>query len=165
MGNPVPSHTPDIFAWSDLRVAFLSSILVRDLPKSPKDMLVVEFTDLEIGGAAERYRTSVTKYLPKPLRILYRGGRARAVNWFTSGNAAINEIEGQSHERSDLCHRRCSSTPAGNSRFRIARRREDSEIASRSLTAAGIITIWNLMAARSDVHRAPYGIAPRKTGA
>jgi hypothetical protein len=68
-------------------------------------MFVVEFTDLEIGSAAERYRTSVAKYLPKPLRTLYRGGRARAVNRFTSRNAAISEIEGQSHERSDLCHR------------------------------------------------------------
>jgi hypothetical protein len=80
----------------------VSSVLVRDLPKSAKDMLVVEFTDLEIGGAAERYRTSVTKYLPKPLRTLYRSGRARAV---TSRDATISEIEGQSHERNDLCHR------------------------------------------------------------
>ena len=72
----------------------LSSVLVRDLPKSAKDMLVVEFTDLEIGRAAERYRTSVTKYLPKPLRTLYRGGRARAVNGFTSRDATISEIEG-----------------------------------------------------------------------
>jgi hypothetical protein len=83
----------------------LSSVLVRDLPKSAKDMLVVEFTDLEIGSAAESYRTSVTKYLPKPLRTLYRGGRARAVNGFTSRDATISEIEGQSHERNDLCHR------------------------------------------------------------
>jgi hypothetical protein len=83
----------------------LSSVLVRDLPKSAKDMLVVEFTDLKIGGAAERYRTSVTKYLPKPLRTLYRSGRARAVNGLTSRDATISEIEGQSHERNDLCHR------------------------------------------------------------
>jgi hypothetical protein len=48
-------HTPDILARSDWRLAFLSSVLVRDLPKSAKDMLVVEFTDLEIGSAAERY--------------------------------------------------------------------------------------------------------------
>jgi hypothetical protein len=32
-----------------------SSVLVRDLPKSAKDMLVVEFSDLEIGSAAVRY--------------------------------------------------------------------------------------------------------------
>jgi hypothetical protein len=96
---------PDIFAQSDSQVAFLSSVLIRHLPKSAKDMLVVEFTDLEIGSAAERYGASVAKYLPKPLRTLYRGGRAGAVNGFTSRNAAVNEIEGQSHERSDLCHR------------------------------------------------------------
>jgi hypothetical protein len=47
----------------------------------------------------------VAKYLPKPLRTVYRGGRAGAVNAFTSRNAAVIEIEGQSHERSDLCHR------------------------------------------------------------
>jgi len=55
----------------------VSSILVCHLPKSAKQMLVVEFADLEIGSAAERYRPSVAKYLPKPLRALYRGGRAR----------------------------------------------------------------------------------------
>jgi len=48
-------HTPDILTRSDWRLAFLSLVLVRDLPKSAKDMLVVEFTDLEIGSAAERY--------------------------------------------------------------------------------------------------------------
>jgi len=75
-------------------------------------MLVVEFADLEIGSAAERYRPSMAKYLPKPLRALYRGGRARAVNGFTSSNAAINEIERQCHERNDFGHRfpRCLRT-------------------------------------------------------
>jgi hypothetical protein len=75
-------------------------------------MLVVEFADLEIGSAAERYRTSMAKYLPKPFRAVYRGGGARAVNGFASSNAAINEIERQCHERSDFCHRltRCLRT-------------------------------------------------------
>jgi hypothetical protein len=67
-------------------------------------MFVVESPELEIGSAAERYRTSMAKYLPKPLRTLYRSGRARAVSGFTSSNAAINEIEGQSHERSNFRH-------------------------------------------------------------
>jgi hypothetical protein len=62
-------------------------------------MPIVELTDLEIGRAAERYRTGMAKYLPKPLRTLYRGGRARAVNGFTSSNAAIIEIKRQCHER------------------------------------------------------------------
>ena len=67
-------------------------------------MFVVESPDLEIGSAAERYRTSMAKYLPKPLRTLYRGGGALAANRFTGSNAAINEIEGQSHERSNFRH-------------------------------------------------------------
>ena len=73
---------------------YLSSVLVRDLPESAKHMLVVKFTDLEIGSVAERYGTSVAKYLPKPSRTLYRSGRARAVNGFTSRDATISEIEG-----------------------------------------------------------------------
>jgi hypothetical protein len=76
-------------------------------------MLVVEFADLEIGSAAERYRPSMAKYLPKSLRTLYRGGRARAVNGFTSSNAAINEIERQCHEKSDFGHT-LSRKPVGN---------------------------------------------------
>ena len=82
-----------------------SSILVCHLPKSAKQMPIVEFADLEIGSAAERYRASMAKYLPKPLRTLYRGGRARAVNRFTSSNAAtIIEIKRQCHEKSDFGH-------------------------------------------------------------
>jgi hypothetical protein len=104
MGNPVPSHA-GYFCSVGLQVALLSSVLVRDLAKSAKHMLVVKFTDLEIGSAAERYGTSVAKYLPKPSRTLYRSGRARAVNGFASRDATISEIEGQSHERNDLCHR------------------------------------------------------------
>jgi hypothetical protein len=82
-----------------------SSILVCHLPKSAKQMLIVEFADLKIGSAAERYRTSMAKYFPKPLRTLYRGGRARAVNRLTSSNAAaIIEIKRQCHEKSDFGH-------------------------------------------------------------
>ena len=36
-------------------------------------MLIVKLANPEIGSAAERYRTSMAKYLPKPLRTLYRG--------------------------------------------------------------------------------------------
>ena len=101
-----PSHAA--IAWSvAISSAILrgSSILVCHLPKSAKQMLVVEFADLEIGSAAERYRASMAKYLPKPLRTLYRGGRARAVNRFTSSNAAaIIEIKRQCHEKSDFGH-------------------------------------------------------------
>lgn len=68
-------------------------------------MLIVKFANLEIGSAAERYRTSMAKYLPKPLRTLYRGGRAWADNGVTSSNtAAVSEIKRQCHEKSDFGH-------------------------------------------------------------
>ena len=44
----------------------MSSELVCDLPKSAKHMLVVEFSDLEIGRADERYSASMAEYLPSP---------------------------------------------------------------------------------------------------
>ena len=75
------------------------------LPKSAKDVRIVEFAYLEIASAAERYRPSMAKYLPKRLRTLYRSGRTRAINGFASSNSAINEIEGQCPERGDFCHR------------------------------------------------------------
>ena len=64
------------------------------MPKSAKQMLIVEFAELEIGSAAERYSTSMAKDLPKPLRTLYRGGRAWTINRVTSSNAAaVSEIK------------------------------------------------------------------------
>jgi hypothetical protein len=89
----VPAATPQV-----------SPVLVGDLPKSAKHMLIVEFADLEIGRADERYSARMAKYPPKPLRTFYCGGRARAFDRFTSGNAAISEIEGQCHEKSDFRH-------------------------------------------------------------
>jgi hypothetical protein len=83
----------------------VSSVLVCDLPKSAKHMLIVEFADLEIGRADERYSASMAEYPPKPLRTFYCGRGARAFNRFTSGNTAIDEIERQCHEKADFCHR------------------------------------------------------------
>jgi hypothetical protein len=76
----------------------VSPVLGCDLPKSAKHMLIVEFADLEIGRADERYSASMAKYPPKPLRTFYCGGGAYAFNRLTGGNAAINKIEGQCHE-------------------------------------------------------------------
>jgi predicted DNA-binding transcriptional regulator len=81
------------------------SILVWHLPKSAKHVRIVEFAHVEIASAAERYRTSMAKYLPKRLRTLYRSGWAGAIYGFTRSDSAINEIEGQCHERYDFCHR------------------------------------------------------------
>jgi hypothetical protein len=83
----------------------VSLVLVCDLAKSAKHMLIVEFADLEIGRADERYSASMAEYPPKPLSTFYCGRGACAFNRFTSGNAAINEIERQCHEKSDFCHR------------------------------------------------------------
>jgi hypothetical protein len=88
-------------------------------------MLIVKFANLEIGSAAERYRTSMAKYLPKPLRTLYRGGRAWAVNGVTSSNAAaVSEIKRQCHEKSDCGHTLalCKFTFAHSGRHRLNRR-------------------------------------------
>jgi hypothetical protein len=68
-------------------------------------MLIVEFADLKIGRADERYSASMAEYPPKPLRPLYCGRGAGAFNRLTSGNAAINEIERQCHEKRDFSHR------------------------------------------------------------
>jgi hypothetical protein len=68
-------------------------------------MLIVEFADLEIGRANERYSASMAEYSPKPLRTFYCGGGTRAFDRFTSSDAAIDEIERQCHEKSDFCHR------------------------------------------------------------
>jgi len=52
-----------------------------------------------------------------------------------------------------------------NLAFRNPRKARISETVSPSLTAAGIITIRNLMAERPDVHRAPHEIGAREIGA
>ena len=85
-------------------------------------MLIVKFANLEIGSAAVRYRTSMAKYLPKPLRTFYRGGRAWAVNGVTSSNAAaVSEIKRQCHEKSDFGHTlalyKFTSAHSGRHRF------------------------------------------------
>jgi hypothetical protein len=68
-------------------------------------MFIVEFADLEIGSAAQRYRTSMAKYLPKPSRTLYCGGRTWASNRFTSDDGVIDVIERHDHEMSNLGHK------------------------------------------------------------
>jgi hypothetical protein len=71
-------------------------------------MLGAEFASLKIASAAECYRTCVAKSFPKPLRTLYRGGRTRASNRFTSDDAAIDVIERHDHELDNLGHGKSS---------------------------------------------------------
>src|ERR1700688_3160018 len=81
-----------------------SSIVGRNLAKSPKDLLGVEFPSLRIAGAAECNRTRMAKCFPKPLRALYRGGRTWASNRFTSDEAVIDVIKWHDHEIGNLGH-------------------------------------------------------------
>ena len=82
-----------------------ASIFVRHLAKSPKDLLGVEFANLEIAGAAERDRACMAKGFPEPLRALDRGGRRWASDGFTRDDAATVVIEGHDFELSNLDHR------------------------------------------------------------
>jgi hypothetical protein len=74
-------------------------------------MPVVEFTLLEIAGAAERNSAGMTKQLPLPLRRLYRDRGVSAVNAFAGNKDAVDEVKSQGHEVSDFGHRcpLCSS--------------------------------------------------------
>jgi hypothetical protein len=85
--------------------AHASSVFVSELPKPAERMPVVEFADPEIGSADERYGAGMAKYLPERLRARYCRGGALAFNRFTGGNDAIDKIERQRHETSNLCHR------------------------------------------------------------
>jgi hypothetical protein len=68
-------------------------------------MPVVEFTLLEIAGAAERNSAGMTKQLPLPLRRLYRDRGVSAVNAFAGNKDAVDEVKSQGHEVSDFGHR------------------------------------------------------------
>jgi hypothetical protein len=75
------------------------------LSKSPKNLPGVEFANLKIAGPGECYRTCMAKSLPQPLRTLYRGGRARALDRFTSDNGVIDVIERHDYEIGNLGHK------------------------------------------------------------
>ena len=85
-------------------VIVFSQVLLRNLAKPAQHMPVVEFTLLEIAGAAERNGTGMSQDLPQPLRRLYRDRRTCAVNGFTGDKAAIAEVKSQCHEMSDFGH-------------------------------------------------------------
>jgi hypothetical protein len=85
-------------------VIVFSQVLLRNLAKPAQHMPVVEFTLLEIAGAAERNGAGMTKQLPLPLRRLYRDRGVSAVNAFAGNKDAVDEVESQGHEVSDFSH-------------------------------------------------------------
>jgi len=107
---------PGFVAWAlrgeaNSLVIVFSQVLLRNLAKPAQHMPVVEFTLLEIAGAAERNSAGMTKQLPLPLRRLYRDRGVSAVNAFAGNKDAVDEVKSQGHEVSDFGHRcpLCSS--------------------------------------------------------
>jgi hypothetical protein len=86
-------------------VIVFSQVLLRNLAKPAQHVPVVEFTLLEIAGAAERNSTGMTKQPPLPLRRLDRSRGVSAVNAFPGNKNAVDEVESQGHEVSDFSHR------------------------------------------------------------
>jgi hypothetical protein len=93
-----------------------SSIVGRHLSKSPKDLLGAEFANLKIASPADCYCTRVAKSLPQPLRTLYRGGRTRAPDRFTSDDGVIDVIERHDHKIGNLGHKSAFSRSHRNAR-------------------------------------------------
>jgi hypothetical protein len=81
-----------------------SFVLVRHLPKPAQHVPVVEYSPLEIAGAAERDGAGVPQEFPLPLRRLYRDRRTCAVNGFSSRKGTVDEIKSQCHETCDFGH-------------------------------------------------------------
>jgi hypothetical protein len=75
------------------------------LSKSSKYLVGAEFANLKIGGPADGYRTSMAKCPPKVLRMLYRGGGARASSRFASDDVAAYIIERYGHETDNFSHK------------------------------------------------------------
>jgi hypothetical protein len=65
---------------------------------------VVEYSPLEIAGAAERNSAGVPEEFPLPLRRLYRDRWTWAVNGFSGRKGTVDEIKSQCHETCDFGH-------------------------------------------------------------
>jgi len=81
-----------------------SFVLIRHLPKAAQQVPVVEYSPLEIAGAAERNGAGVPEEFPLPLRRLYRDRWTWAVNGFSSRKGTVDEIKSQCHETCDFGH-------------------------------------------------------------
>jgi hypothetical protein len=102
MGN---EGRPNIIAAirHSLSIIF-SFVLVRHLPKPAQHVPVVEYSPLEIAGAAERDGAGVPEEFPLPLRRLYRDRRTCAVNGLSGRKGTVDEIKSQCHETCDFGH-------------------------------------------------------------
>jgi len=76
-------------------------------------LLVVEFTDLEIAGATERYCARMAQGFPKVLRALNRGGGAWAPYWFAGDHSVTSLIKWHNRELRNLDHKSARSLHAG----------------------------------------------------
>ena len=81
-----------------------SFVLIRHLPKPAQHVPMVEYSPLEIAGAAERDGAGVPQEFPLPLRRLYRDRRTCEVNGFSSRKGTVDEIKSQCHETCDFGH-------------------------------------------------------------
>jgi hypothetical protein len=102
MGN---EGRPNIIAAIRHSLPILFSfVLVRHLPKPAQHVPVVEYSPLEIAGAAERDGAGVPEEFPLPLRRLYRDRRTCAVNSLSGRKGTVDEIKSQCHETCDFGH-------------------------------------------------------------
>jgi len=79
-------------------------VLIRHLPKPAQHVPVVEYSPLEIAGAAERDGAGVPEEFPLPLRRLYCDRRTCAVNSLSGRKGTVDEIKSQCHETCDFGH-------------------------------------------------------------
>jgi hypothetical protein len=102
MGN---EGRPNIIAAIRHSLPILFSfVLVRHLPKPAQHVPVVEYSPLEIAGAAERDGAGVPEEFPLPLRRLYCDRRTCAVNGLSGRKGTVDEIKSQCHETCDFGH-------------------------------------------------------------
>jgi len=97
---PLPLH--EAARWD--RTVLSGSVFARHLAKSPKDLPVIEYPDLEVAGAAKCDRAGMAKGFPKVLRTSYRSAGICAFDGLTGNDAVTGEVEGHSNELDNLSH-------------------------------------------------------------
>jgi hypothetical protein len=87
------------------------SVFAGCVAELPKNLFFIEYADLEIAGAAERYRACMAEEFPKGLRMLNGFGGTWTFYGGTGNDAVIRIIERYCHELDDLGHKSSSLTP------------------------------------------------------